>query len=53
MTSKQSSAFRGANAAKLLAVLGLVVIGVALLTPEAPGKSEGGRSSYSSGPGGG
>lgn len=40
------------NAATLLAVLGAVVIGVALLTPEAPGRSEGGRSSYSTAPGG-
>ena len=43
---------RSWNAATLLAVLGAVVIGVALLTPEAPGSSEGGRSSYSTAPGG-
>jgi hypothetical protein len=43
---------RGGNAAKVLAALGAVVIAVALFTPEPPGKSEGGRSSYSTGPGG-
>ena len=47
-----STAFRGMSAVKLLATLGVVVVGVALLTPEEPGKSEGGRSSYSTGPGG-
>src|SRR4051812_38970590 len=46
------SAFRGLSAVKLLSALLVVVIGVVLLTPEAPGKSEGGRSSYSTGPGG-
>jgi hypothetical protein len=43
---------RWGNSAKLLAALGAVVIAVALFTPEPPGKSEGGRSSYSTGPGG-
>jgi len=52
MTADAPSAFRGMSAVKLLAALGVVVVGVALLTPEAPGKTEGGRSSYSTGPGG-
>ena len=43
---------RRSNAAKLLAALGAVVVAVALFTPEPPGKSEGGRSSFSTGPGG-
>ena len=47
-----ATAFRGMSAVKLLAALAIVVVGVALLTPEEPGKSEGGRSSYSTGPGG-
>jgi hypothetical protein len=40
------------SAVKLLAALTAVVVGVALLTPEEPGKTEGGRSSYATGPGG-
>ena len=52
MTNPPNPPKRWWNAATLLAVLGAVVIGVALLTPEAPGSSEGGRSSYSTAPGG-
>lgn len=52
MTTPSASMFTGVSAAKLLAVLAAVVVVVTLLTPEAPGKSEGGRSSYSTGPGG-
>ena len=52
MTAAPSPAFRGTNAVKLLMALAAVVVAVALLTPEEPGKTEGGRSSYSTGPGG-
>ena len=45
-------AFRGMSAVKLLAALTAVVVAVTLLTPEEPGKTEGGRSSYATGPGG-
>jgi hypothetical protein len=51
-TTVPSASFRGMSAAKLLAALAIVVIAVALLTPEAPGRSEGGSSSYSTAPGG-
>jgi hypothetical protein len=40
------------NSATLLALLGAVVVAVALLTPEAVGSSAGGRSSFSTAPGG-
>jgi hypothetical protein len=52
MTAPSAPAFGGMSAVKLLAALAAVVVAVALLTPEEPGKSEGGRSSYSTGPGG-
>ncbi len=45
-------AFRGMSAVKLLSALTAVVVAVTLLTPEEPGKTEGGRSSYATGPGG-
>ena len=51
-TPLAASSARGGNATKLLIALGAVVIAVALLTPEPPGRSEGGRSSFSTGPGG-
>ena len=40
------------SATTIALVLGVVTLGIALLTPEAPGKSEGGLSSYSTAPGG-
>lgn len=43
---------RRASAARLLAALGVVAVVVAILTPEPPGDSSGGRSSYSTAPGG-
>ena len=52
MTAPAPQTFRGMNAVKILAALAAVVVAVTLLTPEEPGKSEGGRSSYSTGPGG-
>ena len=52
MTAPLAPGFRGMSAVKLLAALTAVVVGVALLTPEEPGKTEGGRSSYATGPGG-
>jgi hypothetical protein len=52
MTAAATPAFRGMNAVKVLTALAAVVVAVALLTPEAPGKTEGGRSSFSTGPGG-
>jgi hypothetical protein len=52
LANAPSASFGGMNAAKLLAALTAVVIAVALLTPEAPGRSEGGSSSYSTAPGG-
>jgi len=52
VTSPPTVQKRWWNAATLLAVLGAVVVAVALLTPEAAGRSEGGRSSYSTAPGG-
>jgi len=52
VTALSPSSFRGMNAAKILAALGAVTVAVALLTPEAPGSSEGGRSAFSTGPGG-
>ena len=51
-TPSATSLARGGNATKLLVALGAVVVAVALFTPEAPGKTEGGRSSFSTGPGG-
>ena len=52
MTQPSPTSARWGSSAKLLAALGAVVVAVALFTPEPPGKSEGGRSSYSTGPGG-
>lgn len=43
---------RRGSAARLLAGLAVVAVVVAILTPEPPGDSSGGRSSYSTGPGG-
>ena len=43
---------RRTSAAKLLLALGVLAVIVALLTPEAPGDSSGGRSSYSTAPAG-
>ena len=40
------------SATTIALVLGVVTLGIALLTPEAPGKSAGGLSSYSTAPGG-
>ena len=43
---------RRISAAKLLAALGVVAVIVAILTPEAPGFTTGGRSTYSTAPAG-
>ena len=43
---------RRSRAAVWLVALAAVALVVALLTPEAPGESSGGRSSYSTAPGG-
>ena len=40
------------SATTIALVLGVITLGIALLTPEAPGTSQGGLSSYSTAPGG-
>jgi hypothetical protein len=52
MTNPPASISHGKGAARLLVALTAVVVAVALFTPDDPGKSEGGRSSYSTAPGG-
>ena len=52
MTNPSASGSQGRGTAALLVALAAVVVAVALFTPEDPGRSEGGRSSYSTGPGG-
>lgn len=50
--SGQSSSLGRFSAASIAVALGVLTLLIALFTPEAPGKSQGGLSSYSTAPGG-